>query len=263
MDPGALTIAIERDLAEGMRPAAIVATVGTTSTTSIDPVAEIAAVAERFDIWLHVDAAYAGVAAILPEHRALLSGVERAQSLVVNPHKWLFIPMDLSVLFLRDEASVRRAFSLVPEYLTTTDGNVRNYMDYGLQLGRRFRALKLWFVLRYYGAEGIRARLREHIELAQGFASWVRSEGDWEVMAPHPLSVVCFRLHPAGVDDEAKLEAMNAAVLEAVNASGEMFISHTKIDGRYVLRLAIGNIRTTQADVEAAWVILKEAGARA
>lgn len=262
MDPAALVAAIERDVAQGMRPMAIVATVGTTSMTSIDPVAVIAEAAERFGVWLHVDSAYAGVAAILPEQRALMDGVERAQSLVVNPHKWLFVPMDLSVLFLRDEATVRRAFSLVPEYLSTTDGEVRNYMDYGLALGRRFRALKLWFVLRHMGAQGIREHLRGHIDLAQQFASWVEADSDFEVAAPHPLSVVCFRYHRAGVDDEADLESLNARLLEAVNATGEMFVSHTKIGSRYVLRMAIGNVNTTRSDVAAAWDIFKREAAR-
>ena len=256
MNPEALAAAIDRDLAQGMRPMAVVATVGTTSTTSIDPVAAIADVAERRGIWLHVDSAYAGVAAMIPEHRDLMHGVERAQSLVVNPHKWLFVPMDLSVLFLRDEQSVPRAFRLTPEYLTTTDGDVRNYMDYGLQLGRRFRALKLWFVLRHMGAREIRERLRSHIALAQEFASWVESDADFEVSAPHPLSVVCFRFHPANADGKERLESLNARLLDAVNATGEMFISHTKIDGKYVLRMAIGNVRTTRADVLAAWNLL-------
>ena len=261
MDPAALERAIAEDRARGMRPLAIVATVGTTSTSSIDPVPAIADIAAREKIWLHVDAAYAGVAAMIPEQAYLLDGVTRADSLVVNPHKWLFIPMDLSVLFLRDEASVRRAFSLVPEYLTTTDGDVRNYMDYGIQLGRRFRALKLWFALRHLGAKEIRERLRGHIALAQRFAQWVDDDPQWETMAPHPLSLVCFRYHPSGVDDEVHLERLNAALLERVNATGEMFISHTKLDGRYVLRLAIGNLRTTRGDVEAAWGILqREAG---
>lgn len=262
MSPAALEAAILRDLRQGYRPTAVVATVGTTSTTSVDPVAKIADLTERFRIWLHVDAAYAGVAAILPEHRDLMDGVARADSLVVNPHKWLFVPMDLSVLFLKDEATVRRAFSLVPEYLTTTDVDVRNYMDYGLQLGRRFRALKFWFVLRHMGAAGMRERLRAHIALAQTFASWVSGEREWEVLAPHPLSVVCFRFHPAGIDDEAELERINAALLDAVNATGEMFISHTKIDGRYALRLAIGNLRTSESDVAAAWSILQRASAK-
>ena len=261
MDPAALEHAIAEDRARGMLPLAIVATVGTTSTSSIDPVPAIADIALREKIWLHVDAAYAGVASILPECAYLLDGVTRADSLVVNPHKWLFIPMDLSVLFLRDEATVRRAFSLVPEYLTTTDGDVRNYMDYGIQLGRRFRALKFWFTLRHLGAKEIRERLRSHIALAQRFAGWIDNDSQWETMAPHPLSLVCFRYHPAGVSDEAQLERINADLLERVNATGEMFISHTKLDGRYVLRLAIGNLRTTRSDVEAAWSILQREAA--
>ena len=257
MDPDALERAIVADVAAGRKPMAVVATVGTTSMTSVDPVPRIAEIAKRHGVWLHVDAAYAGVAAILPEFASLLEGVEGADSLVVNPHKWMFVPMDLSVLFLRDEATVRRAFSLTPEYLSTTDGEVRNYMDYGLQLGRRFRALKFWFVLRHMGAKAIRERLRDHIALAQRFAAWVREAPEWEVLAPHPFSVVCFRFHPAGVSDDAELERVNAALLEGVNGTGEMFVSHTKIDGAYALRLAIGNLRTTHADVEAAWNILR------
>jgi aromatic-L-amino-acid/L-tryptophan decarboxylase len=257
MDPSALERAIAQDRTRGMQPLAIVATVGTTSTSSIDPAPAIADIAGRERIWLHVDAAYAGVAAMLPEFRYLMDAVDRADSLVVNPHKWLFIPMDLSVLFLRDEATVRRAFSLVPEYLTTTDGDVRNYMDYGIQLGRRFRALKLWFTLRHFGAKAIRERLRSHIALAQRFAQWVDETPEWETTAPHPLSLVCFRYHPSRIDDEAQLERINAELLDRVNATGEMFISHTKLDGRYVLRLAIGNLRTSREDVEAAWGILR------
>jgi aromatic-L-amino-acid/L-tryptophan decarboxylase len=261
MDPRALARAIAGDRARGMLPLAIVATVGTTSTSSIDPVPAIADIAKRENIWLHVDAAYAGVASMLPECAYLMDGVTRADSLVVNPHKWLFIPMDLSVLFLRDEATVRRAFSLVPEYLTTTDGNVRNYMDYGIQLGRRFRALKLWFTLRHLGANEIRERLRSHIALAQRFAGWVDENQSWEIMAPHPLSLVCFRYHPPSLHDETQIERINAELLEHVNATGEMFISHTKLNGRYVLRLAIGNLRTTRSDVEAAWSILQREAA--
>jgi aromatic-L-amino-acid/L-tryptophan decarboxylase len=257
MDPPALEACIAKDRAAGMLPLAIVATIGTTSTTAIDPIPAIARIAQREKIWLHVDAAYAGVAAILPEFAHLLDGVADADSLVVNPHKWLFIPMDLSVLFLRDEATVRRAFTLVPEYLETNDGDARNYMDYGIQLGRRFRALKLWFALRNLGAQQIRERLRTHIALAQRFAGWIDADPRWETMAPHPLSLVCFRYHPRGVDDEAQLEALNARLLAAANGTGEMFISHTKLDGRYSLRLAIGNLRTDAADVEAAWKILQ------
>jgi aromatic-L-amino-acid decarboxylase len=261
MRPEALDACIARDAASGYRPAAIVATVGTTSITSIDPVPAIADVAKRHGIWLHVDAAYAGMAAMVPEFAEIFDGVDRADSLVVNPHKWMFVPMDLSVLFVRDEAMVRRAFSLVPEYLTTTDGNVVNYMDYGLQLGRRFRALKLWFVLRHLGARGIRERLRGHIALAGEFASWVRAQPDWEVLAPHPFSVVCFRYAPAG-RSEAEIEALNARLLDAVNATGDLFLSHTKIDGTYALRLAIGNMRTQPSDVELAWRVLLDQAAR-
>jgi aromatic-L-amino-acid decarboxylase len=186
----------------------------------------------------------------------MLDGVELADSLVLNPHKWMFVPMDLSVLFLKDESIVRRAFGLVPEYLTTPEAGAVNYMDYGLQLGRRFRALKLWFVLKHFGAEGIRAHVRRHIELAQTFAAWVRAAPDWEVLAPHPLSVVCFRYAPAGFDEPA-LDALNAEILRAVNATGEIFVSHTKIDGRYAIRLAIGNLRTQRDDVEHAWRLLE------
>jgi aromatic-L-amino-acid decarboxylase len=251
-----LRACIEADRKAGMQPLAIVATVGTTSTTSVDPVREIAAIAREHGVWLHVDAAYAGIAAIVPEFRNLLDGVECADSLVVNPHKWMFVPMDLSVLFLKDESVVRRAFSLVPEYLTTPEADAVNYMDYGLQLGRRFRALKLWFVLRNLGAEGIRQKLRGHIALAQEFAAWLRAEPDWEVLAPHPLSVVCFRYGPRSLD-EAHLDALNASIMRAVNATGEVFMSHTKIDGRYAIRLAIGNLRTQRSDVEHAWRVLK------
>jgi aromatic-L-amino-acid/L-tryptophan decarboxylase len=257
-----LRACIEADRQAGMQPLAVVATVGTTSTTSIDPVREIAAVARECGVWVHVDAAYAGIAAIIPELRGVLDGAELADSLVVNPHKWMFVPMDLSVLFLKDEAIVRRAFSLVPEFLTTPEADAVNYMDYGLQLGRRFRALKLWFVLRHLGAEGIRQKLRGHIELAQEFAAWLRAEPHWEILAPHPLSVVCFRYAPPALD-EAALEALNASVLHAVNATGELFISHTKIDGRYALRLAIGNLRTQRSDVQHAWqIITREAKKR-
>ncbi len=260
MRPEALDAALNADRRNGMRPLAVVATVGTTSTTSVDPVREIAGVARRHGVWLHVDAAYAGIAAIVPEFRELLDGVEAADSLVVNPHKWMFVPMDCSVLFVKDASIVRRAFSLVPEYLTTPETGAVNYMDYGLQLGRRFRALKLWFVMRRFGAEGIRERLRGHIALAQEFAAWVRAEPGWEVLAPHPLSVVCFRCAPAGAGEE-ELEARNAALLRAVNATGELFLSHTKVNGKYAIRLAIGNLRTMRADVEHAWRVLRREAA--
>ncbi len=262
MRPDDLAQRVDADIAAGMRPMAIVATVGTTSTTSCDPVEEIAAIARARKIWLHVDAAYAGAAAIMPEFRSILAGVERADSVVVNPHKWLFVPMDCSALFVADPAMLRRAFSIVPEYvLQQRDASSgTNFMEYGLQLGRRFRALKLWFVLRYYGAEGLREHLRRHIALAQEFAGCVEAEPGWEIAAPHPFSVVCFRYAPFGLDEDA-IETLNARILDDVNATGKVFLSHTKIRGRYALRLAIGNIATTREDVALAWQLLREAAA--
>jgi aromatic-L-amino-acid/L-tryptophan decarboxylase len=256
MRPDDLRSRLETDMRDGMQPMCIVGTAGTTSTTSCDPLVDIGSIARDYGVWFHVDAAYAGVAAIMPEFRWVLEGAHAADSLVVNPHKWLFVPMDCSTLFVRDPELLRRTFSLVPEYLRTTEESVINYMDYGLQLGRRFRALKLWFVIRYFGAQGLRERIRGHIALAQEFARWVREEPGWEILAPHPLSVVCFRYAPAGAEED-DLEALNALIMERANASGEIFISHTKIDGRYALRLAIGNLRTTREDVERAWEILR------
>jgi aromatic-L-amino-acid/L-tryptophan decarboxylase len=250
MRPEALEAAIERDRASGLRPFCVVATVGTTSTTSIDPVAAIAAIAARYGLWLHVDAAYAGVAAIAPEFQHILRGCDRADSLVVNPHKWLFTPVDLSVLYTRHPEILRRAFSLVPEYLRTAeDAHVVNYMDYGVPLGHRFRALKLWFVLRYYGREGIAQTIRNHIAWAQELAHQIDADKRFERAAPTPLSTVCFRLKSTDQD--------NQALLDRVNATGEVFLSHTVLNGRYTLRLAIGNIGTTRAHVQRAWKLVK------
>lgn len=249
--PDALDAAVSRDRRAGMVPLAIIATVGTTSTTSVDPVAAIADIARREGVWLHVDAAYAGVAAMLPDYEWILAGAEHADSIVVNPHKWLFTPFDLSVLYCRRMDALRAAFSLTPEYLKTVEtAPVQNLMDTGVQLGRRFRALKLWMVLRHFGAAGLRARLTEHIRLARLFAQWVTDHPDFILMAPAPFSVVCFRA--AGSDQ------LNAQLLERVNASGEVFLSHTRLDGQYVLRLAVGNLRTTEAHVSRAWTLLQQ-----
>ncbi len=255
-----LAEAIAADRHAGIRPLAVIATVGTTSSTAVDPVSAIADICEAEDVWLHVDAAYAGVMAMVPAWRESFRGMERADSIVVNPHKWLFTPFDLSVLFCRRMDVLRQAFSLVAEYLRTTDPSaVKNLMDTGIQLGRRFRALKLWMVLRYFGAEGIRARLEAHVHLARLFASWIDDTPGWERLAPVPFSVVCFRHRPAGVDDEEMLEHVNAAILERVNQSGDAFLSHTKLDGRYALRLAIGNIKTEERHVRRAWELLSSA----
>jgi aromatic-L-amino-acid decarboxylase len=257
MDAGALARAVAEDRAAGWTPVAVVATVGTTSTTSVDPVPAIADICEREGIWLHVDAAYGGSAAILPECRSLLDGCERADSLVMNPHKWLFVPIDLSAFYTRRPEVVRAAFSLVPDYLRTPeDGQAPNLMDYGVSLGRRFRALKLWMVLRAFGREGIVERIRDHLRLARLFREWVEADPHFEVMAPTPLSVVCFRALFPGQDEEAH-DRLNDAVVEAVNATGEVFLSATKLRGRTALRLAVGNIRTEERHVRRAWELLE------
>jgi aromatic-L-amino-acid/L-tryptophan decarboxylase len=231
---------------------ACVATVGTTSTTSVDPVPAIADACRDAGVWLHVDAAYAGSAMVCPELRGAFAGAERADSLVVNPHKWLLTPMDCSLLWTNRPVDFRAAFSLVPEYLRTGDA-VDSLGDYGPALGRRFRALKLWAVLRCHGRSGLQAMIREHVRLAELFERWVGDEPGWELCAPRPFSVVCFRRD--GSDEE------NERLLAAVNATGEIFISHTKLDGRYVLRLAIGNLRTTEEDVRRAWDVLRREAA--
>jgi len=253
-----LEAAIDRDGAEGLLPLAVVATIGTTSTTSSDPVNEIATICAARSIWLHVDAAYAGVAAMLPEHRRHFAGWERADSVVVNPHKWLFVPVDLSAFYCRRMDVVRRAFALVPDYLQTPDAErgARNLMDTGIQLGRRFRALKLWMVLREFGATGVRDVLARHVALARRFAAWVDAHPDFERMAPAPFSVVCFRARPAAVADD-QIDALNERLLEYVNASGQVFLSHTRLNGAFVLRLAIGHLSTTEEHVGRAWGLLQ------
>jgi aromatic-L-amino-acid decarboxylase len=258
MRPDALSDAIDRDRRDGLTTMAVVATVGTTSTTSVDPVEEIADICQARGIWLHIDAAYGGVAAILPQMRGILKGADRADSLVVNPHKWLFTPFDLSVLYCRRMDVVRDAFSLIPAYLQTGEAEgVRNLMDTGIQLGRRFRSLKLWAILRYFGAEGLQSRLAEHIRLARLFAGWVDASDRFERLAAVPFSVVCFRAMSAGLG-EPEAEELNQRLLDAVNAGGEIFLSHTRVRERFALRLAVGNIRTTERHVTRAWEILND-----
>ena len=255
MRPDLLQQAIEDDLAQGARPCCVVATVGTTSSTSIDPVAGIGAVARRHGLWLHVDAAYAGSAAIVPELQWLLDGVEQADSLVTNPHKWLFTPLDLSVLYTRRPEVLRQAFSIVPEYLRSRENpRAVNFMEYGIPLGRRFRALKLWFILRYYGRQGLAAIIRAHVGWMAELAAQVAAHPDFELCAPAPLSVVCLR-HRSG--DET-----NRRILEAINAGGEIFLSHTMLAGRYVMRVAIGNQNTTRGHVQRAWQLILDAASR-
>jgi aromatic-L-amino-acid/L-tryptophan decarboxylase len=257
MRPDLLAHAIAADRAAGRLPMAVVATVGSTSTTSIDPVDGIAAICDRERVWLHIDAAYAGVAAMVPGYEWILRGAQKADSIVVNPHKWLFTPFDLSVLYCRRMDVLRQAFALTPEYLKTSEGaaGVKNLMDTGIQLGRRFRALKLWMVMRHFGAEGLRAHLSEHMRLARLFAEWVDGSDRFERVAPVPFSVVCFRLRGAHTDEA------HQRVLDSINASGEVFLSHTKLEGRFVFRLAIGNLNTTERHVARAWELLNSTAA--
>ena len=245
MRPDALREALAAD-----EVAAVVATVGTTSTSSVDPVPEIAALSADAGAWLHVDAAYAGSAMVCEENRWAFAGVERADSLVVNPHKWLLTPIDCSLLYTSRPDVLREAFSIAPAYLRASEEGVTNLTDYGPALGRRFRSLKLWAVIRCYGREGLQAVIREHLRLARLFASWVEDAPGWEVVAPVPFSLVCFRKD--GSDEE------NEKLLERVNASGEAYLSHTVLDGRVVLRFAVGHHRTTEEDVRRAWELLQE-----
>ncbi len=251
MDVGALRRAIAEDRLAGFRPLAVVATVGTTSTTSVDPVEEIASVCRDEGLWLHVDAAYAGSAALCPEHRSCLDGCEHADSFVFNPHKWLFVPIDASALYTRRPEVFKRAFSLVPEYLVTPmTGEVVDLMDYGVQLGRRFRALKVWWVLRSYGLAGLQSHIRRHIELAHGFSDWVDDQPLLERAAPTPFSVVCFRAVPPGLKDPESRDSFNMRLMEEINASGDVYLSHTRLDDGIALRVAVGNIGTDTTDLD-------------
>lgn len=260
MDVDALERALAEDKTAGRRPLAIVATGGTTSTTAVDPIAEIAEICRREGIWLHVDAAYAGSAAVCPEYRSLLHGWELGDSIVMNPHKWLFTPVDCSLLFVRDPAVLRGAFSLTPEYLKTPEQGVTNLMDWGIQLGRRFRSLKLWMVVRSFGVSGIQARIRAHCAYARAFADWVAADPAFEICAPVPFSTVCFRA--IGAPSPEAQDRLNERLLADVNSQGPVFLSHTKLRDRIVLRLTIGNIRTTPQHVETAWRLLRDGAQR-
>jgi aromatic-L-amino-acid decarboxylase len=261
MDPAALEREIERDLAEGLRPACVVASIGTTSSTAVDPVAAVAAICRRHGIWLHVDAAYAGSAAIVPELRVRFEGWESADSIVLNPHKWLLTNFDCTAYYVRDRDALLSTFSLTPEYLRTVhDEQVVNYRDWGIQLGRRFRALKLWFVIRSYGIDGLRSVIRRHVALAADLASWVDDAPSFERMAPVPFGLVCFRYRPPGVPED-QLDRLNERLLAAVNATGRVFMTHTRLGGRYAIRLVIGQRATERRHVEEAWGLIREAAA--
>lgn len=255
------------DLHAGKRPLAVVATVGTTSTTSVDPVAEIADVCREHKMWLHVDAAYGGALALLEEKRWVMRGVERADSVAFNPHKWLFVPLDFSTLYVRRLESLRRVFSLVPEYLRGDHERageiVHNYMDYGIQLGRRFRALKAWFVIRAFGREGLAARIREHCRLARTVAGWIVTDERFELLAEVEMGVVCFRacalrVGEASVRPAKELDKLNERLLELINNTGATYLTHTRLRGRLALRIAIGNILTTERHLAEVWQIIRQ-----
>jgi aromatic-L-amino-acid decarboxylase len=265
MKAAALKCAIEEDLRKCLLPMAVVATVGTTSTTSVDPLEEISAICREHHLWLHVDAAYGGAMALLPEGRHLMNSTETADSIVVNPHKWLFVPLDFSALYVRRPGLLRATFSLVPEYLRgDAEQGERNYMDYGIQLGRRFRALKAWMVIRSLGSLGIASRIREHCRLARLFASWLESDSQFEVLAPVTMAVVCFRFAPVemkGQESEEELNELNRRLVEAVNRTGEAYLTHTGLKGRTAMRLAVGNVLTAERHLSRAYDLIRREAA--
>jgi aromatic-L-amino-acid decarboxylase len=256
MNTEKLREAIAEDKANGLVPFCVVANIGSTSTASVDNVPEIVKICEEHILWLHVDAAYAGSAAIVPEFQKHFAGCERADSLVVNPHKWLFTPFDLSVLYCRHTDLLKQAFALVPEYLKTTE-TVQNQMDYGIQLGRRFRSLKLWFVMRYFGKNGLIERIREHCRLAQELAHKIETDENWEMLAPLNFALVCFRACPKTVMEE-ELDALNEKIMNRINASGAAYLSHTKLNGKFAFRLSIGSIHVEERHIEKIWNLLNE-----
>ncbi|HEY0007019.1 MAG TPA: pyridoxal-dependent decarboxylase [Pyrinomonadaceae bacterium] len=267
MDISALASAIEEDLSEGITPMAVVATIGTTSSTSVDPLEAIAALCQEHKLWLHVDAAYGGAMALLPEGRHLMQGIEAADSIVVNPHKWLFVPLDFSALYLKRPELLRATFSLVPEYLRgDAEQAERNYMDYGIQLGRRFRALKAWMVIRSFGRLGLAARIREHIRLARLFASWLEDDTLFELLAPVIMGVVCFRavsnVNAGALMSKEESNELNRRIVEAVNRTGEAYLTHTTLHGQVAIRLAVGNVLTEERHLMRVYEMVSREAAR-
>ena len=257
MNVDALERAIAADLKEGCTPLCVVAAIGTTGSTAIDPLRPIAEICRKHNLWLHVDAAYAGTALLLPEMRWMIDGIELVDSFVFNPHKWMFTNFDCSAYFVADQEALVKTFEILPEYLKTAEGTrVRNYRDWGIQLGRRFRALKLWFVIRTYGVSGLQDMVRTHIELARSFAENVRETADFEIIAPVPLATVCFRYHPRGVGDESRLNSLNSALMDRLNAGGRLYLTHTKLGGRVALRLVVGQTQVAQRHVAEAWSLI-------
>jgi aromatic-L-amino-acid/L-tryptophan decarboxylase len=263
MDIKSLKNAIEADLKVNNKPICVVATLGTTGSTAIDPLEEVASICSRYGLWLHVDAAYAGSALILPDYRWMIKGVEYADSFVFNPHKWLFTNFDCSAYFVKDKYALLRTLQIVPEYLkTNVQGKVNDYCDWGIPLGRRFRALKLWFVIRSYGVEGLQQKLRHHLALAEKLSESIMEDADFEIMAPVTLNLVCFRYHPAGVDDADALNRANELLLNMVNQSGKAYLSHTRLSGNYVLRMVVAQTKVELRHVDAAWKLIRQKAGR-
>jgi aromatic-L-amino-acid decarboxylase len=272
MESSALREIITRDLHAGFKPLAAIATVGTTSTASVDPVREIASICRDFKLWLHIDGAYGAGFAILPECQSLTADWSDADSIVVNPHKSLFVPLDFSVLYVRDVERLRRVFTLVPEYLRgDTVEAQKNYMDYGIQLGRRFRALKAWVIFRSFGRDGMAAHLREQMRLANLFADWIRNDDRFELAAPVSMGVVCFSFIGAAAPSPRlgttargragsidRIDGINSDIVERINASGRAYLTQTKLRGRTVIRIGLGNVLTTEAHLRKAWEIIQE-----
>ena len=259
LQPGALRAAINRDLEAGYKPTCVIATIGTTGSTAVDPIREIGNICREYGIWLHIDAAFAGTALVLPEMRHLADGLELADSYVFNPHKWMFTNFDCSAYFVRDPEMLIRTFEILPEYLKTrTRGLVNDYRDWGVALGRRFRALKLWFVIRNFGVEGIREKIRLHLRLAQWLAQEINTSEDFELLAPVPLSLVCFRFNPKGNSSEEVLNQKNEQLLQLLNASGKIYMTHTKLNGRYTLRMVIAQTNVEFEHVKQAWSLIQE-----
>ncbi len=257
MDPEALHKAIRKDIEAGKKPVCIVATLGTTGSTAIDPLKEITQISKKYNIWLHVDAAFAGSALILPDYRWMIEGIEEVDSFVFNPHKWLFTNFDCSAYFVKDRNTLLNTLQIVPEYLKTKNqGQVNDYCDWGIQLGRRFRALKLWFVIRSFGLAGLRDKLLYHIYLANKLAHNIMVHEDFELMAPVNFNVVCFRYLPPGEDNEEAIDSFNENLLQKINASGKIYLTHTRLNGKYVLRMSIGQTNVREEHVEQAWELL-------
>jgi aromatic-L-amino-acid decarboxylase len=258
LDPALLRKAIESDLNVGFKPVCVVATLGTTGVTAIDPLEEISEICTHYGIWLHIDAAFAGSALILPEFRWMTRGVESADSFVFNPHKWLFTNFDCSAYFVKDKTSLLRTLQLVPEYLKTGDtGKVNDYCDWSVPLGRRFRALKLWFVIRNFGVEKLQEKLRFHIKLANELATKISKEDDFELMAPVTFNLVCFRYRPKGVIDEAEINEINEQLLKRINGTGKAYLTHTRVNGKFTIRMVIASTRVEERHVEETWALVR------